>query len=370
MKMTVNVTEKCNMACGYCYHPHEANISASFDTMKAAIDMSVRQDESTGISFFGGEPLLEKRLIEDIVAYAQSIYKEKGHKFYYKLTTNGTLLDESFLRLAKRANIIIAVSHDGLMRAGGREYTDAANLDAEKLQMLLRYQPYAVALTTVNPRAVNLFADSVEWLFQQGFRYLITSPAHGMHIPWDDESCELLREQYEKLARLYIQWTKAGKKFYLGAFETKIASHIEGEKYVQKHCHVGKDQISVAADGKIYPCVQFVGNPAYCIGDVRLGIDAGRQQALASQCCGAPLCGHCAIRNRCIHTCGCMNHLDTGSVDQVSPFQCRHERMLIPIVDKMAEKLYRSKNRRFIAKHYDPAYPLVSLMEDGLKRMN
>jgi len=370
MKMTINLTENCNMACDYCYYRHKGQISANFDMIKAAIDMSVRQNESTGICFFGGEPLLEKGLIESTVDYAKSIRQETGHKFFFKITTNGTLLDEPFLQLAKKANMIIAVSHDGLMSAGGRQYSAATDLSPEKLKMLLRYQPYAIAMTTVHPHSVDLFADSVAWLFQQGFRYLITSPAHGAHIPWDDKSCDQLQEQYRKLAQLYIKWTKAGKKFFLGAFETKIASHIEGEKYVQHHCHIGKDQISVAADGKIYPCVQFVGNADYCIGDVWQGIDGQRQQALALHRCGSPLCDKCAISNRCIHTCGCMNSLDTGSADQVSPFQCRHEKMLISIVDKMAEKLYRSKNRRFIAKHYDPAYPLVSLIEDGLRRVN
>lgn len=358
------------MACGYCYDRSKNPVSTNFDIIKKAIDMSARQDESTGICFFGGEPLLEKELINEAVNYSSAIHKETGHKFYYKITTNGTLLDESFLQLAKKANIIIAVSHDGLMSEGGRKYTAAADVNTEKLQMLLRYQPYAIALTTVNPLSVNLFADSVEWLFDQGFRYLITSPAHGAFIPWDEKNCDLLKEQYQKIARLYIKWTKAGRKFYLGAFETKIASHIEGEKYTQKHCHIGKDQISVAADGKIYPCTQFVGNPAYCLGDVWQGIDPQRQQALALHCCGSPLCGKCAVSSRCIHTCGCMNCLDTGSVDQVSPFQCRHEKMLISIVDKTAEKLYRGKNQRFIAKHYDPSYPLVSLIEDGLRRIS
>jgi len=360
--MTLNITEKCNLSCDYCYSRKRGHSSASFDVVKAAVDMSVREDTSTGICFFGGEPLLEKKLIEDTIHYTDSIHKESGHKFFYKITTNGTLLDETFLQLARKVNLIIGISHDGLMSSGGR----ARNLDTEKLQVLLHYQPYALVLTTVNPLSVDLFADSVEWLFKQGFRYLITSPAHGKHIPWDEKSCDLLRKQYEKMAKLYIKWTLEGKKFFLGAFETKIASHI---KYTKEHCHIGKDQISVAVDGKIYPCEQFVDNPDYCIGDVWHGIDPQLQQALALHRCESPLCAKCAINTRCIHTCGCMNCLDTGSVDEVSPFQCRHEKMLISIVDKMAEKLYRSKNRRFIAKHYDPAYPLVSLIEDGLKRV-
>ena len=273
------------MACDYCYYRQKGNASAKPEVIKAAIDMSVRQDKSTGICFFGGEPLIEKKMIQDAIDYTDSIHKETGHRFYYKITTNGTLIDESFLRLAKRSDIIIAVSHDGLMSAGGRKYSEAAGLGAEKLQMLLRYQPYAFALTTVNPSSVNLFADSVEWLFHLGFRYLITSPAHGGHILWDDKSCDLLEEQYKKIASLYIKWTKAGEKFFLGAFEMKIASHVKNEKNEQRHCHIGKDQISVAVDGKIYPCIQFVGNPDFCIGDVWHGVDIKRQQDLAQINC-------------------------------------------------------------------------------------
>jgi len=115
--------------------------------------------------------------------------------------------------------------------------------------------------------------------------------------------------------------------------------------------------------------VQFADNHEYCIGDIWNGIDPKLQQALALHRCEPPVCVKCAIKTRCIHTCGCMNCLDTGSVDEVSPFQCRHEKMLISIVDRMTEKLYRSKNPRFIAKHYDPAYPLVSMIEDGLRRV-
>lgn len=355
------------MSCAYCYYREKGQRSIDFNTIKAAVDMSVKQDNSTGICFFGGEPLLEKDLIKETINYAESIKKETGHKFYLKMTTNGTLLDEEFLRFAKKAGLIIAVSHDGLMKTGGRE--DSA-LDKEKLKLLLQYQPYTITLTTVNPLSVDFFADSMEWLYKLGFRYLVTSPAHGAHIGWDDKSCAMLEKQYKKIAKLYIKWTRAGEKFFLGAFETKIASHIEEEKHAQKLCHIGKDQISVAVDGKLYPCVQFAGNPDYCIGDVWNGIAIQRRQELSLHKCESEPCQNCAIKNRCIHTCGCMNCMDTGYVDQVSAFQCRHEKMLISIADKTAEKLYRGKNRRFISKHYDPAYPLISLIEDGLRRVN
>jgi hypothetical protein len=41
--------------------------------------------------------------------------------------------------------------------------------------------------------------------------------------------------------------------------------------------------------------------------------------------------------------------------------------MLIAIADDMAGKLYRKRYRRFMQKHYDPNYALISLLEDQLK---
>ena len=46
---------------------------------------------------------------------------------------------------------------------------------------------------------------------------------------------------------------------------------------------------------------------------------------------------------------------------------CEHERILFPLVDRMAERLYRDRNGMFIQKHYNQIFPLISLVED-LKR--
>ena len=47
-----------------------------------------------------------------------------------------------------------------------------------------------------------------------------------------------------------------------------------------------------------------------------------------------------------------------------TPVQCAHEQLLTPIADYVAEKLYRDRNALFIHKHYNKAYPVVSLVED------
>jgi uncharacterized protein len=355
------------MACAYCYYGTRGGRSADFETLKAAVDLSVSRGGGTGICFFGGEPLLEQPLIERLLDYTDGVRKSTGQSFSYKMTTNGTLLTEAFLQTARRFHMLVALSHDGLMTAGGRRYTDGCRVTGEQLRLLLDYQPYAIVMTVVTPQSAPQFADSVDYLFRQGFRHFITSPAYGTGIAWDEDALRVLEEQYKKLAQLYIKWTKAGEKFYFAAFESKIASHTQGAAYRRAACQLGRDQLSIAPDGKIYPCTQFVGDDAYCIGDVFTGIDETARARVAAIACGSSVCRGCALEFRCVHTCACANKLGSGQPDQVSPMQCAHEKMLIRTADNMAATLYRKKFRRFMQKHYDPNNAVISLLEDQLR---
>ena len=53
-----------------------------------------------------------------------------------------------------------------------------------------------------------------------------------------------------------------------------------------------------------------------------------------------------------------------GRVKEVSPVLCRHEQVLMPIADHVGEVLYRKRDPLFLHKHYNSAYPLLSLLED------
>ena len=43
---------------------------------------------------------------------------------------------------------------------------------------------------------------------------------------------------------------------------------------------------------------------------------------------------------------------------------CETERILIPIVDELGERLWTMKAPLFIQKHYNAAYPFISGLED------
>lgn len=377
MHLTLHLTGRCNMRCKYCYAaPHEGG-DMTFDTAKAAVKMSVElakrdlPDQSLGIIFFGGEPLLVSGLIEQMVRYCKQIEEDTGQLFHFKITTNGMLLDEEFLTGEDTSEIFVALSHDGVKAAHDANRVDVAgngSFDAldGKIDLLLCRKPYSPVMMVVTPRAVRHYAESVQYLYERGFHYLICSLDYSGD--WSEKHLAELRRQYKALAGWYYRETIKEAKFYFSPFEVKISSHVFPGSCRAERCELGKTQISVAPDGRLFPCVQFVGDPAYSIGDVWNGIDEEARRRLYELNGGEKdSCAECAIRERCNHYCGCLNRQATGRIDLVSPLLCAHERIVLPIADDLAARLFKKRSGMFIQKHYNEMFPLISLVEDSVK---
>jgi uncharacterized protein len=372
MHLTLHLTRACNLRCSYCYAPPQTGAAMTFDTGCSVLRFGADfTDESCGIVFFGGEPLLHKDLIYDLVAEARAMQRREQGQFHFKLTTNGLLLDEPFLQFALDEDILIAMSFDGVRAAHDRyrcfpDGSPSFDRLLPKLRMLLAARPYASVLMVVNPDTVPWLTESVSFLLDEGCRYLIVSLNYAG--AWGAAEMGELARQYERLADLYIEWTRQGRKFYLSPFEVKLSSHIQGADVCKEHCELGIRQLSVDPAGYLFPCVQFTTagpQSRWCIGNVTSGIDEVKRFALRdeSQKEKEP-CRQCAIRCRCHNTCGCLNWQTTGAVSRVSPVLCAYEQMLIPIADRIGETLYREQNLLFLNKHYNPSYTMTSLLED------
>jgi uncharacterized protein len=371
MHYTLHLTDDCNMACRYCYVSQDKHTMTP-ETAKAAVDLAAEAGGHSGIIFFGGEPLLCKDLIHETVAYAEVLQKKKPVRFHYKVTTNGLLLDEEFLRFSAAHDVFIALSFDGIRQAHdqNRLRKDGAGTFDQlerTAKSLLRYRPYAPVLMTVAPDTVEYYERSVKYLYELGFRYIICSVDYAG--AWTAETLGVLKKQYKLLAAFYKELTVKEEKFYLSPFEVKISSHIHKDTYCSERCELGKKQLSVSPGGKLYPCVQFVGDEAFCIGDVCSGIDEEKRQhlyRLNEQ--ERDTCGDCAVKGRCNHYCACLNKQATGDLRKVSPVLCAHERILLPIADALAEELYKKRAALFLQKQYNDMFPLLSLTEDSLSR--
>jgi uncharacterized protein len=381
MHVTLHLTGRCNFRCRYCYAAPHGQTDMSFDVAKAAVDLAAETcrrenpEQSVGIIFFGGEPLLRRDLIVQTIDYCRMSTQQSGQSFYFKVTTNGSLLDESFLTADPTSEVFVALSHDGIAAAHNVQRVDergSGTFDRlrPKIDLLLQHRPYAPVMLVTTPESVQHYAESVEFLFQCGFRYLICSVNYG--CDWTARDLSELKSQYDKLANWYVREARSEQKFYFSPFDVKIASHVFPGSCRQERCELGKRQISVAPTGMLFPCVQFVedGSPSlFSIGDVWKGLDYTRRDALYRQAAEEKSeCASCAIRERCNHFCGCLNRQATGSIEKVSPVLCAHEQITLAAADSVAERLFKVRAPMFIQKQYNPLFPIVSMAEDSSAR--
>lgn len=300
----------------------------------------------SSLTFMVADPAIDEKTAATVIHRIRTIVEDPQDTFFYRMTTAGVGLDADFLTYANDHHIAITFAWDGL-----QSLTSA--------KTLLRYQPHAAVVLTVTPETLAQFADNIKILYAMHFRYLYVTMDPG--APWEEAHLPQLKRQYRTIASFYRETNRREEKLFFSPFDTKIADRIQ-QRQVQ--CVLGQQVISVTPDGKLYPCFALC-EESFCIGDLTHGIDEAKRKQLqhlndkeAIECVG------CAIHDRCVHHCACINRCATGSITSPSPFQCAHERILIPITDSLAERLYHERNALFMQKQYNTLYPTLSLAEE------
>jgi uncharacterized protein len=103
------------------------------------------------------------------------------------------------------------------------------------------------------------------------------------------------------------------------------------------------------------------------IGDIWHGFDAERRSWFMEQNRNEiASCHGCALEGRCATYCGCVNWRSTGRLDAIPPLICEHERMLMPIIDRLANRLWKAKILLFERKFYRCNMAGSSYLEDCL----
>lgn len=341
MNLTLHLTDACNMACSYCTR-EKRPVHMSPEVLQAACRLAFNGGGKPGICFFGGEPMMREQMIYQAMELCAALSKETGQPMAYKMTTNGTLLTEPFLQRISGERFGIGLSFEGLAQDRCRHFADGRESFStveEKAKLLLRYKPDSHAMMTIAPQAAPMYAASVRYLYELGFRRMTATIAYGKNVHWTDEGLAVIEQQLREIAGFYSEKLLEGKPFYFSPLDAKIRDLLSGYNPAER-CHLGMRQMPVDTDGKIYACTQFIGDPDYCLGDVFSGIDPEKRRALAKREAVPETCKECALQKRCTNSCGCMNRLETGDENKVSPLQCSYERMLIGIADETADVLY------------------------------
>ena len=349
MNFTLHLTENCNMDCSYCIR-NKTPKDMPLEVLYKACDLAFSKGTRAGIVFFGGEPLLKKDLIYKAIDYCEAKSSETGIKFSCKMTTNGTLLDEEFLKRASKAGMKIGLSFDGMGQDISRRFPDGSStfgLLEEKAKLLLKYIPESMALLTLDPKACGLLSDSVKYLISLGFKDVSTVMAYGYRVNWTDEDIDVFRRELNKTADFVRDEFIAGRKYFVSPLMSKIRECVRGRNPAE-HCHLGVKQSSITPDGNIYPCTSFLNDEEYYMGNVFEGLDKERLASIASKSNTPETCRDCDLKTRCTNSCGCANRMNTGSENKVSPLQCAYERTVIEVADRLGDELFTHDNKAFV----------------------
>lgn len=322
------------------------------------------------ITFFGGEPLLLMDLMENIIDYAWSKYPSK---FAFRASTNGVLINQCFLELCRKYNMSFVLSLDGnseMQNANRITPTGKGSfaLVEKNIDAILGFNPYTIVVSVITPETATLVYDSVTWLFDRGFKYVVQTLDHN--ADWNKNDLVTLAKQYKQLSRFYFNALEEGKKIYYSPFDERIKTRTIKPLQCGDLCDLANTQIAVAPSGRLYPCVQFIGNDTsehqkFSIGDVFTGFNQEKRLNYVKENYGPKKpCDDCELNGRCMNGCGCVNWRATGKLNLVPVVLCEHERMLMPIVDKLANKLWKKNNELFKRKFYSPFFALSSYIED------
>lgn len=100
LHLIINPTEHCNFRCKYCYETFK-NGEMSEETQNKIIGFvrdNIHKYSGLVVSWFGGEPLLAKRCIENLSTNFLKICQFNKRSYRANITTNGYLLDLNTFR--------------------------------------------------------------------------------------------------------------------------------------------------------------------------------------------------------------------------------------------------------------------------------
>ena len=359
MDVCLFLNHACNLACTYCYNGRKFHRAMGEDVMRKGVDLAFHGNKAR-VSFFGGEPLLERGLMTKAVTYARK--KERALKnipLRFSITTNGTLVDVDILALMKREQFHLVFSLDGCREAHERTRPFAGGASSfdiivENLERALAEIPSVETISVIDPDNVDLLPDSFSFLMDLGVRNLNFSLNY--EADWQDADLSRLKTALDQTAERYVHYYKEGTDFSLDLLDAKIVTHLKGGYACRDRCKFGHEELCVAPSGTLYPCERLVGEDTrmdVTIGDVRTGIDLGKVIALKKRKDRPDKdCEDCKLQNRCMFWCGCVNYATTGDVGKTSGLLCEMEQLCIAAADEAAGRLYREAAPLFIRKFY------------------
>lgn len=346
--VSIDLTEACNLACTYCF------TQSCHKPRRMGWDMATRilawwipqldKENPCTIDWWGGEPLIEYKLIQKLIPYANELAKTHNINLGYGGTTNGVLYTPDKVEWLAKNNSLMMVSLDGCEEANAaRPFADGSSswkIVDRNLREALKIIPHQRARASLSKANVHLFLETIKYFHEDlGLQHVAYSPV--FEDDWDEESFEMMRDQFDQVIDYVVKETLAGRPFTIKHFH-------DGARYLdnfnpQAPCGAGRFYAGWSVDGYLFPCHRFnkhglssserdkldiiLARPAFFGNGFEWVNKDFRKEFFIPNEGGtfAPKkCGECSIycRSHCTGNCYAINYDLTGRIDDMPEKVC------------------------------------------------
>ena len=323
-KLELALAETCNLACTYCYcgtcrdMPSQGLMTETVARQAITwLFAASGKSDTVSITFFGGEPLLNKPVLRVAIQYSQQLAKLHGKKVFYSMTTNGTRLDDEVIGYIKKYNFGLMVSLDGPSdihnkqcptRSGQPSFEEAA---AGIKKLMARRRSVTVRCTMVHPapRMINLIRFFEDFGFTRILLGRAVNPVRPSPVDCSEaDHADFARQEMEELIPWMLDQLSQGKTPTYYPYGSFVAELDEGKPQATASpfkCGACRGTTTVGADGSLYPCHRFVGMQAWQIGNISTGPDYDRCKQFWRdyRSCTSPHCTSCWLWTQCHGPC-------------------------------------------------------------------
>lgn len=341
--LCLHVAHDCNLRCKYCfadtgeYQGKRGLMSA--EVGKKAIDFVIKNSgnrKNIEIDYFGGEPLMNFKVVKEITEYAKEQGKIHDKNFRFTITTNGLLLNDEIKEYVNENMSNIVLSLDGTKETNDRvrfRVDKSGSYDAivPKFIDIAESRDQMNYYTRGTFTAYNLdFAKDVLHLADLGFKQTSVEPVvapYSEDYALKEEHIPQVFEEYDKLAAEYIKRRREGKAFNFFHFMVDLD---QGPCVIKRlsGCGSGHEYLAVTPEGDIYPCHQFVGNDKFIMGNVfdgELNEDI-KNMFENSNVYTKPECANCFAKFYCSGGCPANAYNFNSDINKPYKLACEFER--------------------------------------------
>ena len=337
MKYTLAVTQRCNMACDYCYILKNQS-KMTIPTAEKIVDFMYSHtppDEEVDIGFFGGEPLLEFNLIKDITAMIASHRDYDPENVVMSIVSNGTIYTDEIRDFLGENNVSLGISCDGpsFIQDKHRRFIDgsgSSHIVEENIRRALIDFPLLPVNAVYSPENILYLPRVVDYFVDLGVKNIYLN--HNISGDWTEKETQLLLKVYGEIGERYIRYYREADPRYINLIDSKITVILRGGYQPQEKCRMGVGEIAFGASGSVYPCERLIGSDdgvSNCIGNINEGFSVSPGKMDYCNAAKNVECMSCKLSSFCMNWCGCTNFFSTNDVSFVGPFMCASEKALV-----------------------------------------